>query len=112
MTLANFKYISLGKLTYDDAMAYHYHFFDKKAIFIEAPAVFPTDHLSQGTYQNEIYKNSSIYVATHNTEFFNSIHSLFDIVERKNLFKGLKLLIFLIKENFLMIRDIFFYFYI
>lgn len=103
-SLEGIKFISVGKLSFENVMFYHYYFKDNKGLFIEAPVCCQVDeaplaHDDVGSSStgsgggSELLKNVRIYTACLNHNFFYSVKYLFDaIAGKKNvIFKNSKL---------------------
>lgn len=90
-SLEGVKFISLGKLSFENVMFYHYYFRDNKGLFIEAPVCCQTEAAAAAAASSQdesetTLKNVRVYTACLNHSFFYSIKYLFDaIVGKKNV---------------------------
>ena len=93
--LEGIKFISVGKLSFENVMFYHYYFKDNKGLFIEAPVCCqvsedePTEEEDSaagdggGGVGSLMVKNVRIYTACLNHSFFYSVKYLFDAIAGK-----------------------------
>lgn len=86
------KYISVGRLNYEDAVFYHYYFADNNSNFVET-SIINNDNQTfvlNNNNKNEL-KNCKLYASCNSETFFNSIKHLFECFINNNdiFFKGM-----------------------
>lgn len=89
--ITDVKYVSLGKMSYQNALFYHYYFKFNNAVFVEAPVIMHPGILNESNYMS-LHEKSQIHAACCDSNFFNSTRNVFNLIKNDNFIDNSKCL--------------------